>query len=997
VTRSFVYVLRLALLFAVYAGTAYFGLRIFDAVGGIATAVWPPTGIALVALSLGGYRLWPGIALAAFWVNWWVQGAPWYASCGMAVGNTIEAVVGTYLLRRVVGFRGTLDRLRHVVGLVLLAALCSTLVSATIGVASGWLGGVFESAKVAEAWWTWWIGDMIGDLVLAPFLFVWCARPRIHVSRAGLAEAAALFLCVLGVSLLVFTDALPVKITDHPFLLFPFLIWAALRFGQPGAVTATFVMSVIAIWGTHQGWGPFIRPTRHESLLLLQSFMAIAAMTTLVLAAVVSERRRAQEGLAKSREELEERVRERTAELRKQTSLVQLLHAVATTANQALSVEDAMQASVDLICAHIGWPVGHVYILAGGGNGALIPSTFWHLGDRERFEPFRRGTLRSRPEQRGLAGRVHAGLEPLWLENLGTNPAFDRAELAQQLGLRTGLSFPVLVGMDVVAVQEFFTTEVIPRDEALLVAMSHLGNQLGRVVERSQARDALQESEARFRSVAQAAPEAIFSADEEGVILSWNRGAQTTFGYTEDEALGQPLTMLLLERQREALRLAIVERVTTTPSRLIGRTQEFHGLRKDGSDFPLELSLSKWRTGKGTFFSGIIRDISARKRAEDSLRMSEAMFKGLFSAAPDALVVSTREGRIFRINGQAEKTFGYRENELLGENEEILLAERFRAEHAQQRITYLTAPRPSPRYGPFELNARRKDGQEFPVDITLGTLQTDRHMLVVATVRDITKRKHAEEALREAHDKLEMRVKERTAALAAANEALMVEMAKRELASEQIKASLKEKEMLLREVHHRVKNNLQVISSLLTIQSQRIKDPQTLAIFKESQNRVRSIAAIHQKLVRSSDLAHIDFAEYIQHLVIDLFRSYGVDSERIQLTIDVDDISLGIDTAIPCALVINELVTNSLKHAFPNGLGEISIALRGTVSDGYLLTVRDDGVSFPEGFRIDKTDSLGLQIVQALTEQLDGTLEVATGAGTTFQIRFKELQYSERK
>lgn len=673
------------------------------------------------------------------------------------------------------------------------------------------------------------------------------------------------------------------------------------------------------------------------------------------------------------------------AALRRRTTLVQLLHAVATTANQALSFEDAAQACLDLVCAHIHWPVGHVYLANEADHNELIPTSFWHLEDVAKFEPFRRATLRSRVKgQEDLPGRAGAAGRPIWLERPEDNPAFSRAEAARAVGLRTGFACPVLVATEVVAVLEFFTTEELVADDAFLIAMSHIGTQLGRVIERGRASEALQESESRFRSVAQSAHEAIISADQKGNILFWNRGAETIFGYEPDEVLGRPLSMLMPERYRSAHQAALSQVKEGNNSRVIGKTREFHGLRKDGSEFPLELSLARWRTGKGTFFSGIIRDITARKRAEESLRMSEAMFKGLFGSAPDALVVVDQQGRIFRINSQAEKMFGYRENDLLGEFVEILLPERFRERHVQHRLGYLAEPRLRPMGSRLELYGRRKDGSEFPVDIMLGPLKGEQHLLVLATVRDITERKRAEEELRRAHDELETRVIQRTAQLADANLSL--------------KTSLKEKEMLLREVHHRVKNNLQVVSSLLSIQSNRIKDRQALTLFKESQNRVKTIAAIHQKLVRSSDLAHIDIADYIDNLVQSLLRSYGFDDTSVDLHVDVEDLRLGIDTAIPCALIVNELVTNSLKHAFSDGRrGQLGVELRGDGADAFHLIVRDDGANFPGAFPIDNSDSVGLQIVKALAEQLDGTLDVTTDAGTAFHIHFRELRYGERR
>jgi integral membrane sensor domain MASE1 len=265
---SLSYSVRVGILFAIYFSTAKLGLMM-DAVSGFATAVWPPTGISLVALAIFGYRLWPGIALGAFLVNVSV-GAPPLVALGMAAGNTLEAVLGTYLLQRVVGFGPGLDRLRDVLGLVVLAAMLSTMLSATMGVSSGWLGGVIPWANYGKAWWTWWLGNMIGDLVLAPLLFVWAGRPHLSLPPRRVVEAGALLVSVVAVSLLVFGGMLATKITESPHILFPVLIWAGLRFGQPGAVTATFMISVIAIWGTAQGFGPFAGEALNESLATAQ-------------------------------------------------------------------------------------------------------------------------------------------------------------------------------------------------------------------------------------------------------------------------------------------------------------------------------------------------------------------------------------------------------------------------------------------------------------------------------------------------------------------------------------------------------------------------------------------------------------------------------------------------------------------------------------------------------------------------------------------------------
>jgi two-component sensor histidine kinase len=215
------------------------------------------------------------------------------------------------------------------------------------------------------------------------------------------------------------------------------------------------------------------------------------------------------------------------------------------------------------------------------------------------------------------------------------------------------------------------------------------------------------------------------------------------------------------------------------------------------------------------------------------------------------------------------------------------------------------------------------------------------------------------------------------------------EIIERRRAEKQIEASLKEKEVLLQEIHHRVKNNLQVISSLLNLQSGYVEDQQTLEIFQDSQNRVRSMALIHEKLYQTENLARIEFAEYIGELTSYLFRSHPIGSQGINLNIETDNVFLDIDTAVPCGIILNELVSNSLKHAFPgNRTGQIRVELRTDEKDQLILIVADNGVGLPETLDLGNTPSLGLQLVNSLASQIDGTIELGRHNGTEFKITF---------
>ena len=362
----------------------------------------------------------------------------------------------------------------------------------------------------------------------------------------------------------------------------------------------------------------------------------------------ITARKEAEAAIRALNETLEQRVTERTAQLetanqellneiaerrraeealRQQHRLMHLLQVVAMAANEASSLEEAMQICLDQVCAHTGWPVGHVYRAVGDSTDILVPSNLWSLAHPQRFQTFQQVTERTPLASGiGLPGRVLASGRPAWIINVTNDANFPRSKLARDIGVRAGFAFPVLVGKEVVAVLEFFTEEPLEPDAAMLDVMTHIGTQLGRVVERQRAEEALRTSERKFRSVVESATDAIVLADSTGNILAWNNGAQAIFRYREAEMLGQSLTRLMPERYRQAHRHGLERFRSTGESRVIGRPVQLQGLRKDGSEFPLELALSSWQAGEDTFYSGIIRDITVRQQAEEAIRtLNEAL------------------------------------------------------------------------------------------------------------------------------------------------------------------------------------------------------------------------------------------------------------------------------------------------------------------------------------------------------------------------------------
>ena len=276
-----------------------------------ASAVWAPTGISLAALLILGYRVWPGIFAGAFLVNAATAGSL-ATSLGIATGNTLEAVIGAALVNRFANGRNAFERPKDALRFALLAGVMSPAVSATIGLTSLALAGFARWGDFGPVWLTWWLGDMGGALVVAPLLVLWIGHPRPHWARAHAIEAACLLVALLVMGQLVFHSTAPLQATGHPlkFLFMPLLAWAAFRFDQRIAAAATFEVAALAVWGTLTGAPPADRRLLNESLVVLQVFMGVAAVTTLALAGVVSERRRIDDAVRATTDELHEAMTE---------------------------------------------------------------------------------------------------------------------------------------------------------------------------------------------------------------------------------------------------------------------------------------------------------------------------------------------------------------------------------------------------------------------------------------------------------------------------------------------------------------------------------------------------------------------------------------------------------------------------------------------------------------------------------------------------------------
>ena len=501
------------------------------------------------------------------------------------------------------------------------------------------------------------------------------------------------------------------------------------------------------------------------------------------------------------------------------------------------------------------------------------------------------------------------------------------------------------------------------------------------IADQKRAELALRESEERHRLMIQSSRDAMMTLNPPTwKFTSCNPAALTLFGVkNEAEFVTLGPWDVSPERQPGGRPSAdqaaeMIQKAMREGSHFFDWTHQ----RLDGRPFFATVLLSRLELAGQTFLQATVRDVTKEKAADREVRRlnddlerrvaertaevqaSERRFHDLFESGPDATVMVDAEGLIMLINQRGEALFGYGRDELIGQPVEKLVPASRRTEHVNSRRRYHQSGGPrdgvARTLGDEQTNIRglKKDGVEFPAEISLSPLQVGDGLYVAAAVRDITERVRASEALAE---------------------------------------SLREKEVLLKEIHHRVKNNLQIVSSLLAMQADASGDDTALAVLRECIHRVRSMALIHERLYQSESLARIDFGEYATSLANFLFRSYAV-SGTVQLLVETEPTELNIGTAVPLGLILNELVSNALKHAFKDGRpGTLRVTLR-PAGDGFALVVADTGPGLPSGFDVEKANSLGLNLVSSLVQQLKATMTIERDGGASFRIECKELQHA---
>ena len=492
--------------------------------------------------------------------------------------------------------------------------------------------------------------------------------------------------------------------------------------------------------------------------------------------------------------------------------------------------------------------------------------------------------------------------------------------------------------------------------------------------------------EGRFRLALDGSPYAALLVNGKGTITLVNGQAEALFGYSREELVGRPVEVLVPESVRERHPELVAGYFRAPSVRALGKGRHLTGVRKDGSQVPVEISLAPIKGPGVVEVLAVMIDLSEYRKAEEALRDSEARFRLMVTSIRDyAIVMLDPEGRVTGWNPGAERLKGYSKEEIMGRSLACFYTPEDRAAGKPQQELQIAGE-----LGRHEDEGWRvrKDGTRFWANAVITSIHGEDGRLrgYVKVSRDLSERRRMEEQLRAANLELDRRVSKRTEQLEEANRQLQQEINERQQAETAVRSQLAENQVLLKEIHHRVKNNLQIVWSLLDLQTAGVADPAAAAALRDSQERVKSMALVHQMLYQSGRFARVEFLTYLDKLARGLFSAYR--TEAVGLELSGEPLNVDLNTAIPLGLIANELITNSLKHGFPNGRrGQLSIDVVRDQLDA-ILTITDDGIGLPPDREAASAKSLGLQLVYLLAGQIGADVTVLPGPGTGFRVKF---------
>ncbi|WP_319578039.1 PAS domain S-box protein [uncultured Methanospirillum sp.] len=1001
----------------------------FGITHGNVSPLWIPAGIAVAVMVRWGYPVTPGIWLGTFLVVLTTGLSP-VAAALLGIGNCAEAVIFLVLFRQYQTESFSLSNPLHTFRLCAIITI-SCLFASLFGALSLYFLGYLPIEALVLNIFTWWLGDFSGIILIAPLLITPHLFIHPFIPKGKWIELVGYFIILIPASYLMFQMGV-----SYLFLIF--IMYAVFRF-------SFFFVFLTLIIGDVFAFIPAITTSSGSSfspldLLSIQLFISITALVALFLNAVVEGRLQALLDLQTFISTQDETIRERTRDLKESEKR---FHELFSNMHAGMAIYQAVNDGEDFLISDINHAVeriegvvkediiGHSILEVFPGVKDLglfdVLKEVWKTGVAKQFPVSfyvdeKRSGWRDNFVYKLQNGDVVAMYDDVTRQKEAEESLNDTQEWLQltQRAAKAGSwdwdmrssvqtwnpEFYSLFALPDTAEPTFETLITIIHpddrkpaldrsnkaikekidlwnefrirlpdgryrwigaagktmydDEGVAVRMSGICLDITKIKE---AEEALQKSEERLKYTMEAIDDGYWDWDIPSGQTHFNPRLYTMLGYEPYELPQSYDTFISLLHPDDH------ERLNTAISDHFHRTQipysiEFR-LRKKSGEYLWILSRGKvvvWNDDqKPVRMVGTHTDISHRKEVEDELRESEQRYRLLIDNVPDIILVH-QAGIIQYVNPAAIQRMGYTQEELIKTSITQYIAPEYR-----ETITMALLKRMEGlEIDPYEIEILMKSGERRNVVVRgisityLGTLSS------LNVLTDITEQKKIEKSLRNFNEKLEAEVQRRT---------------------EELNKSLREKEVLLKEIHHRVKNNMQVVSSLLFMQARNVKEPEIRNILLESQNRIRSIALVHEELYQSRDFEQIEYSDYLKKISGHIFETFQVNQNQITLEISSDQVYMPIDKAVPCSLVVNELFSNSLKYSFPNGrAGWIRVSL--SRDENYTLVFEDNGIGIPEEITFDTAKTLGFHLIKGLVAQLNGTIHLHRDNGTQYVITF---------
>ncbi|MDR8391751.1 PAS domain S-box protein [Aliifodinibius sp. S!AR15-10] len=631
----------------------------------------------------------------------------------------------------------------------------------------------------------------------------------------------------------------------------------------------------------------------------------------------------------------------------RQNEMIHFVNNLSYSVGNLDNYDEALQVAIGKICDFIGWPVGHVY--KRGTENKFESSDIWHLEHPDRYPTI---IERSRKTDfvlgKGFLGEVLRQGRPLWMKDIDTRKGFMRNAFDLDLNVKTCFAFPVKARGELSVLIEFFNDESLPEVPQVLELAETISSQLGPILERICAREELELSERKYRRLFERATDGIVIL-EGREIIDCNGKMEEIFECLHEDIIGETPFTFSPETQPSG------HSSSTRGQQLIrkvlnGTPQHFEWkhLTKKGKLIDTEVTLNKLVLEDGIYIQGIVRDITKQKKAEKALKRSEELFRNLFLRAPVAMLMVDEKNKVQMVNSNFEDLFGYSENEIKFKDIDPFIV---------PEGEYETAPKmPGKEFlnKDFikEFTRITKDGQK--IDVLLGAIPVyldGQPLAGFGIYIDISDQKNIQRKLEN---------------------------------------SLKEKEILLKEIHHRVKNNLAVISALLELQAFNEQEDKLSGLLGDSLLRIKTMALVHETLYKTENFAHLQLSSYIEKLIGFNNEAMATTEKDIKIDLNIQDINLNINQAIPCALILNEFVSNAFKYAFEGRKsGELMVRIWRDEETVHVI-VKDDGVGLPDNFEELRKVYMGMTLIDQLTKQVNGELNIHNNDGTTFELIFEK-------